>query len=218
MRIVFLGPPGAGKGTQAKTLARNKNIAHLSTGDMLRSAVAGKTVVGLVAQGYMERGALVPDDVVLGVIEERLGSDGGAAKGFVLDGFPRTLVQASRLDDMLASRGAPLDRVLLIDCPEEEIVRRLSGRRSCRKCGAVYHVETMPPRKEGVCDKCGGELYVRGDDREEVIRRRFETYRRETLPLIEYYEKKGILVRIDGTDSPEAVGAAIEKAVAGLAD
>ncbi|MCX7803578.1 MAG: adenylate kinase [Planctomycetota bacterium] len=214
MRIVFLGPPGAGKGTQAKMLARRRNLAHLSTGDMLRAAVAGKTVVGLVAQGYMERGALVPDDVVLGVIEEHL-ADGKAAGGFVLDGFPRTLAQATRLDEMLVSRGAPIDRVLLIDCPMEEVVRRLSGRRSCRKCGAVYHIETMPSKKDGVCDRCGGELYVRDDDREDVIKRRFEAYNRSTLPLIEYYEKKGILIRIDGTAPPDAVATAVEKAVAG---
>ncbi len=214
MRIVFLGPPGAGKGTQAKTLARKRNLAHLSTGDMLRAAVAGKTVVGLVAQGYMERGALVPDDVVLGVIEEHL-ADGKAAKGFVLDGFPRTIAQATRLDEMLASRGAPIDRVLLIDCPKEEVVRRLSERRSCRKCGAVYHIEAMPSKKEGFCDRCGGDLYIRDDDREDVIRRRFETYERSTIPLVEYYEKKGILTKIDGTSSPETVAAAVEKAVGG---
>ena len=183
MRLILLGPPGAGKGTQAKRLASGLGAPQISTGDILRQAVSDGTELGRKAKSFMDRGALVPDEVVIGIIEERLRRH-DCARGYILDGFPRTLPQAEALLRTLTSIQASLDRVLSIEVPEEELVKRLAGRRVCRACGYMYHVKTNPARQAGVCDKCGGSLYQRDDDKEETIRHRLRVYREQTEPLI----------------------------------
>ncbi|MGB9668193.1 MAG: adenylate kinase [Thermosulfidibacteraceae bacterium] len=197
MRIIMLGAPGAGKGTQASMISEKYGILQISTGDILRAAVREGTQLGIEAKKYMDRGELVPDEIVIGIVRERIVQD-DCKKGFILDGFPRTVVQAEALDRMLEELGISIDYVINIDVPEEEIIKRLSGRRTCRNCQAMYHVIFNPPKKEGVCDKCGGELYQRDDDKEETIRARLEVYKKQTAPLIEYYSKRGKLVNIDG--------------------
>ncbi len=204
MNIIMLGPPGAGKGTQAKMLVEEFGIPQISTGDMLRAAVAEGTELGKKAKEYMDRGQLVPDEVVIGIVRERL-SKPDCHKGFILDGFPRTVPQAEALDKILQEMGKRIDCVINIVVPDEEILKRLTGRRTCRKCGAMYHVEFNPPKKEGVCDKCGGELYQRDDDKEETIRKRLEVYKAQTEPLVDYYKKKGVLVNIDGTKTIQEI-------------
>ncbi|MEM3567169.1 MAG: adenylate kinase, partial [Thermoplasmata archaeon] len=181
MNLIMLGAPGAGKGTQAQKLAAHLKIPQISTGDMLRQALAEGTPLGMEARKYMEAGKLVPDAVVVGIVKERLSRE-DCRNGFILDGFPRTLEQAKALDGI-----AKIDYVINIDVPEEILVERITGRRSCRKCGAVYHVKYNPPKTPGQCDVCGGELYQREDDREETVRKRLETYRNQTKVLIEYY-------------------------------
>jgi len=198
MRIVLLGPPGAGKGTQAKLMLERTGMVHISTGDLLRAAVATSSTLGRAAKGFMERGELVPDQLVTDMIRDRL-SAMGAAPSFMLDGFPRTVVQAEALEKMLASRSIPLEHVISLDVPREELVRRLSGRRTCRVCGAMSHVTSDPTRRPGVCDECGGALYQREDDREETIRARLEVYDRATAPLITFYRGRGLLREVDGT-------------------
>ncbi len=198
MRIIMLGAPGAGKGTQASRISERYGIPQISTGDILRSAVREGTELGKKAKEYMDRGELVPDEIVIGIVRERIVQD-DRKKGFILDGFPRTVVQAEALDRMLEELGLSIDYVINIDVPEEEIVKRLTGRRTCRNCQAMYHVIFNPPKKDNVCDKCGGELYQRDDDKEETIRARLEVYKRQTAPLIDYYSRKGKLVNIDGT-------------------
>lgn len=195
MRIVLFGPPGSGKGTQASLLKEKCGLAHISTGDILREAVANKTEVGLKAKGYMDRGELVPDDVVIAIAVDKLKSLGD--QGFVFDGFPRTIAQAEAFDGALADLGKPLDAVVNLRVDEEELVRRLSGRRVCPSCGEPYHVDSKPPKVEGICDKCGATLLHRADDQPEAIRNRLEVYRRQTEPLLGYYEKQGILKNID---------------------
>lgn len=204
MRLIFLGPPGVGKGTQAVKLSQKYGIPHISTGDALREAVARGTEIGLKAKSYMDRGSLVPDEVVIGIIRERLAQD-DCKKGFILDGFPRTVRQAEALDEILKDMGMKLDAVLNVEAPDEVIIERLSGRRTCKNCGRVYHVIYMPPKREGVCDVCGGELYQRDDDKPEAIARRLRVYKEQTAPLIEYYEGKGKLHRIDGSRDVDAV-------------
>lgn len=204
MNIIMLGPPGAGKGTQAQMLAEKYGIPQISTGDMLRAAVAEGTELGKKAKEYMDKGQLVPDEVVIGIVKERL-SKPDCEKGFILDGFPRTVAQAEALDKMLAEMGKKIDYVINIVVPDEEILKRLTGRRTCRKCGAMYHVIYNPPKVEGVCDKCGGELYQRDDDKEETIKNRLSVYHSQTAPLIEYYRKKGVLVDIDGTKDIKSI-------------
>ena len=204
MRVVFLGPPGAGKGTQAKRLAERLGVPQISTGDMLRRHVAEGTPLGRDAKAYMDRGALVPDDVLVGMIRERLGA-GDAARGWILDGFPRTTAQADALQAMLGTLGWRLDAVLCLDVPEEVLVRRLAGRWTCRGCQAMYHERASPPQTPGRCDRCGGALYQREDDTEETIRRRVRVYRDQTETLIGYYERAGLLRRVDGTGSPDEV-------------
>ncbi len=212
MRLVLLGPPGAGKGTQAVELAEEWGIPHISTGDMFRQAVKDETAMGKKAKEYMDKGLLVPDEVVVGLVEERLGFQ-DAAEGFILDGFPRTIAQADALAGIIHSMGYVLDAVVNIVVPEEILVKRLAGRRVCRNCSATYHIEFNPPKKEGVCDKCGGELYQRDDDKEETIRKRLKEYNEKTSPLVAYYAGKGILRNIDGSESADIVLDNIRKAL-----
>jgi adenylate kinase len=199
-----MGTPGAGKGTQAELLASRLAACHISTGDALRAAVRNGSGRGLEARRYMDRGQLVPDDVVIDIVAERLeGAD--CRGGFLLDGFPRTAVQATALDALLARRGQPLDGVVLIAVPREEAVRRLAGRRVCASCGTMFHVSFQPPREDGRCDRCGGSLVQREDDREETIRDRLAVYERETAPVLAHYRSHGLLREVEGTGSREDV-------------
>ncbi len=213
MRLILLGPPGAGKGTQAERLVAKYQIPQISTGDILRAAVRDGTDLGKTAKSYMDSGGLVPDAVVIGIIEERLKED-DCANGYILDGFPRTVAQADALKNVLAGMGQAIDHVVSVEVPNEDLVERLSGRRSC-KCGAMYHVTFNPPKKEGVCDKCGGELFQRADDQEETIRSRLAVYEEQTAPLIAYYEKAGLLRRIDGVGSLDEIFGRIVEAIGG---
>lgn len=197
MNLILLGPPGAGKGTQAKMMVDRYGIPQISTGDMLRAAVAAGTQLGLEAKKYMDAGQLVPDGVVIGLVRERIQQD-DCKNGFMLDGFPRNVSQAETLDKMLFELNQQIDHVVCIEVPDEELVKRLTGRRTCRKCGAGFHVMFDPPQKNGVCDKCGGELYQRDDDNVETVKSRLKVYKDQTEPLIAYYEKQGKLRRIDG--------------------
>jgi adenylate kinase len=209
MNLILLGAPGAGKGTQAKKIVEKYNIPHIATGDILREAVAKGTELGKKAKEYMDKGQLVPDEVVIGIVKERL-KQPDCENGFLLDGFPRTLNQAEALDEMLKELGKEIDAVIYIDVPEEEVVKRIVNRRTCKNCGAVYHLIYAPPKEENKCDKCGGELYQRDDDKEETVRQRFKVYMDNTAPLIDYYEKKGNLYRVDGTKSIDEVFVEIE--------
>lgn len=204
MNLVLLGPPGAGKGTQARLLAERCRVPGISTGDILRTAVRDATDLGRTARTYMDRGALVPDEVVVGIVEERLAAH-DTCGGFILDGFPRTLAQARALDGFLADRKRPLRRVLHLAVEDADVVRRLSGRRTCPKCGAQYHVEFNPPPRRDVCGRCGAGLVQRDDDREETIRARLRVYREETEPLVEYYAQQGLLERVAATGPVEEV-------------
>ncbi len=197
MRVILLGPPGAGKGTQAQRLTQTLGIPQVSTGDILRAAVAAGTPLGREAKATMDQGALVPDGVVIGIIRERLAAP-DCARGYILDGFPRTAAQAEALGETLQALGTPLTAVLSITVDSEELVRRLSGRRTCGTCGAAYHLETAPPRRAGLCDRCGGALLQREDDREETIRKRLAVYREQTAPLVAYYRGRGLLREVDG--------------------
>lgn len=204
MRVIFLGAPGVGKGTQADYVASLYQVQKISTGDLLRGAVTNATPLGLKAKGFMDRGELVPDQVVIGLVEEKI-STSECDSGFLLDGFPRTVVQADKLSEILASRGKSIDRVVYFVISKEEIVLRLSGRRNCPKCQAVYHVESVPPKQSGICDKCGTPLIQRSDDRRETVESRLSVYEQQTAPLIEYYKGKGILSEVDGKGSVQAV-------------
>ena len=204
MNIIFLGPPGAGKGTQAKVLVEKYVIPQISTGDMLREHVAKGTELGLKAKEYMEKGQLVPDEIILSMVKERLSQD-DAQKGFILDGFPRTVAQAEALDKLLEEMGKKIEYVLALIVPDEELVTRLTGRRTCKNCGMMYHIKFKPPKVEGKCDACGGELYQRPDDNEETVRNRLKVYHEQTAPLIEYYRKKGVLFEVDGNKSIEEI-------------
>jgi adenylate kinase len=199
MRLAFLGPPGAGKGTQAEEVCRELRLPHISTGDILRQAVADGTELGLDAKRYMDAGELVPDEMMVRLVNDRLGET-DCAGGFILDGFPRTIAQAKSLDDVLGN-GHQLDRVVYFNTSEAMIIRRLTGRRICRKCGANYHVETIRPRVEGVCDRCGGELYQRDDDKLDTIKQRLKVYEEQTRELIDYYGGRGILEEVPGDRS-----------------
>lgn len=200
MRIVLLGAPGAGKGTQAKMLIDKYQIPQISTGDILRKAVADGTPLGKEAKSYMDKGELVPDSVVIGLVKERLAQD-DCKKGYILDGFPRTTPQAEELDNVLSDMKSPLDVALSVDVPKDDLMKRLTGRRTCKGCQQMYNVYFSPPQKEGVCDKCGGELYQRDDDKEETINNRLDVYEKSTAPLIDYYGKKSILKSVEGTGS-----------------
>lgn len=199
MILVFLGPPGAGKGTQAKLLSQRMGFLHLSTGDLLREAVKNQTPLGKKAKEYMDRGELVPDELIVQLIEETMPKDGNV----ILDGFPRTVNQALALEEMLRVKGEKISKVLFFDVPDEVIIDRLSGRRVCSKCGAVYHVKYNPPKVEGVCDLCGGSLVQRDDDKEEVVRKRLEVYRKQTQPLVEFYQERGIIYKLDAEKGVE---------------
>ena len=213
MRFIFLGPPGAGKGTQARTLAAEQGIPQIATGDMLREAVASGSRLGIEAKSYMDRGALVPDEVVIGLVAERLDRD-DAKKGFILDGFPRTVAQAEALEQQLKKWELAVERVIFFEVSEGELLRRLTGRRVCRRCGATYHLAFSPPKNAGRCDACEGELYQREDDAEATARRRLEVYVAQTTPLLEYYSSRGLLTRIAGEGAPEEIGRAIRRAAA----
>ena len=204
MKLILLGPPGAGKGTQAKLMIDKWNIPQVSTGDILRAAVREGTELGIEAKGFMDSGELVPDRVVIGIIAERLREE-DAAEGFILDGFPRTIPQAEALQEILDDLGRNIDHVISIEVDDEELVTRLTGRRMCKGCGESFHVVFNPSDKEGVCDRCSGELYQRDDDKEQTIRQRLAVYSDQTQPLIAFYEKQGKLRRIDGTGSIEEI-------------
>ena len=212
MNIILIGPPGAGKGTQAKRMIDRLGVPQISTGDMFRAAVKDGTPMGVKAKEYMDKGALVPDDVVIGVVDERFQKP-DAKKGFILDGFPRTLEQAKALDGLLDKMGIKLDHVVVIEVPDDFLVKRLTGRRTCKGCGYMHHIEFDPPKTDGVCDKCGGELYQRDDDQEVTIRERVTTYHNQTSPLIDYYSQKGIVRKIVGTGSMEDVQDAVKAAI-----
>ncbi|MFD7448966.1 adenylate kinase [Kitasatospora sp. NPDC059827] len=205
MRIVLVGPPGAGKGTQAHLLAKTLSIPHISTGDLFRANIGQGTPLGLEAKGYMDAGRLVPDEVTIGMAKDRM-LQADAANGFLLDGFPRNLGQAKALDEFLAEQGIVLDGVLDLEVPEDEVVRRIAGRRLCRKNGShVFHVAYNPPKEEGVCDECGGELYQRSDDTEEAVRTRLEVYHTETEPIIDYYVQQGLVATISALGKVDEV-------------
>lgn len=204
MNLILLGPPGAGKGTQAALLSQRLGIPHVASGDLFREAMKKGTGWGKKARSYMERGVLVPDEVTNAMIEKRL-KEFDCAQGVILDGFPRTIEQARALEGILAERGKKIDWVLLIQVSEGTLIERLSGRRTCRRCQANYHILFNPPQKEGVCDKCGGDLYQRSDDKEETVRRRVRVYIEETAPLIDRYRGQGLLTEIDGEQGIESV-------------
>lgn len=207
MRMMLLGAPGAGKGTQAQHLSGEIGIPQISTGDMLRSAVADQTTMGLEAKRFMDLGQLVPDEVVIGIVEERLTAD-DCAEGYILDGFPRTVPQAVALNGF-----APLEAVVDVQVPETELVSRLCGRRTCKSCGAIFHVVSSPPSRDGICDRCEGDLYQRSDDNEDSIRERLGQYKSKTAPLSDWYEERGVLKRVDGTGKPSEVYARIATAL-----
>jgi adenylate kinase len=196
MRLVLVGPPGAGKGTQAEFIAAHLGVPKISTGDIFRANVSQGTPLGQEAKKFMDAGDLVPDEITVGMVRDRLAED-DAGKGFLLDGFPRNVPQAKTLDDMLLDAGTPLDVVLELVVDDDEVIRRLSGRRTCRSCGHIWHVDFDPPSTEGICDSCGGELFQRDDDKPETIRHRLDVYYEQTAPLVSYYAEAGLLVGID---------------------
>jgi adenylate kinases len=210
--LILLGPPGAGKGTQAGRIVQEHGIPHVSTGDILRAAVKNQTVMGLEAKRYMDAGELVPDSVVIGIVKDRL-QEPDTAAGFLMDGFPRTIPQAEALDATLQSIGRAVSKALAILVDEEDLIKRLTGRRVCRGCQAPFHLVFNPARAEGVCDSCGGELYQRDDDNEATVRNRLAVYNQQTEPLIAYYDAQGVLARIDGEKAPDAVYQDIREAI-----
>jgi len=212
MRVVFLGPPGAGKGTQAKSLQEKYGICQVSTGDILRKAVREHAPLGKQAAGYLDKGELVPDGVMLKLVAERL-QEKDCEKGFILDGFPRTVPQAEGLGQILRDSGLGLDFVFCIQLPQGVLIQRLSGRRTCKKCGGLYHTLLNPPKREGLCDSCGGELYQRQDDREETIAARLRVFETQTAPLVDYYRMKGLLREINGVGSPEEIRSRVFQAL-----
>lgn len=212
--LILLGPPGAGKGTQAKMLVESYGIPQISTGDILRAAVKEDTELGKQAKSCMDKGELVPDSVVIGIIEERL-KQPDCEKGYILDGFPRTVPQAEALDGILDKMGSEIDHVVSIDVPDDELMGRLTGRWTCKGCGAMYHEKTKPPKKAGECDECGGQLYQRDDDKAETIKERLKVYAAQTEPLIEYYSKKDIVRKVDGIGSIDDILGRVKKVLNG---
>lgn len=213
MRLVFFGAPGVGKGTQAELIASRFRHPRISTGDILREAIRNKTPMGLQAKACMDQGQLVPDEVVVGIVKAKL-AEPACADGFLLDGFPRTVYQAERLTDLLNSRGEQLDRVVNVCVPRDEVVRRLSGRRSCPTCQAVYHVDFSPPQRAGQCDRCGSELIQRSDDQRETVEARLSVYDTQTAPLVQYYRQRGLLSDLDGSGRVEEVQERLMKLLA----
>ncbi len=209
MRLILLGPPGAGKGTQAKIICEKKNIPQISTGDILRAAVKDKTPLGERAKRYMDAGELVPDEVVIGIIDQRV-AEADCSTGFLLDGFPRTVGQATALTKVLDERKVKIDHVLDISVPSDLLVKRLTGRRVCKDCGQMYHIENSPPVQDGICDKCGGELYQRDDDNEATILKRFDVYQSQADILSSFYADGGSYIKLDGTTGIEELSARIE--------
>lgn len=212
LRTVLLGPPGAGKGTQAVRIVEKYNVPHISTGDIFRENIKNGTELGKKAQEYMNKGELVPDDLVIDLATSRLLED-DCKNGFLLDGFPRTVYQAEKLDEFLTAHGMKLDKVIDIEVGKEELITRLTGRRVCKKCGASYHVVNIPPKKEGICDICGGELFQRADDTVETVENRIEVYNEQTMPLVDYYKRADNIVTIDGALPLETVFAEIVKSI-----
>jgi len=214
VNILFMGPPGAGKGTQAENIVNEFGIPHISTGDAFRLAIKQGTPIGIKAKEFMDQGLLVPDDVTIGIVEERL-QQSDCEKGFLLDGFPRTLSQAEALDDILARLNTGLDHVINLKVDREKLLARLTGRRICKNCGSTYHVIFNPPKQEGICDKCGGELYQRSDDNEESVGIRLDEYINKTAPLLTFYENKGLLRQIDGDQEIDVVSSQIASILRG---
>lgn len=198
MRLVLLGPPGAGKGTQASAIVKKYNIPHISTGDIFRENIKQGTELGKRAKEYIDKGLLVPDDIVVSIVKDRI-LEKDCKNGFLLDGFPRTLNQGEALDDELSQMNLKLDKVININVEKEVLIERTIGRRICKDCGATYHIKFNPPVKEGICDNCGGKLYQRDDDTQETVEKRIEVYQKQTKPLIDYYTKKGLILNVDGT-------------------
>ena len=210
MKIIMLGAPGAGKGTQAKLIAEKYGVPHISTGDIFRANIKNGTELGKEAKEYMDKGLLVPDELTVRLLLDRVAQD-DCKNGYVLDGFPRTIPQAEVLDKELTKLGDSVDFAVDVDVPDENIIRRMSGRRACLNCGATYHIVTIPPKKEGICDVCGSELVLRDDDQPETVKNRLKVYHEQTQPLIEYYTGKGVLRTVDGTLPMEEVFDAIVK-------
>ena len=208
MKIIMLGAPGAGKGTQAKMIADKYGVPHISTGDIFRANIKNGTEMGMEAKKYMDQGLLVPDELTVRILLDRVAQD-DCKNGYVLDGFPRTITQAEVLDCELTKLGDHIDYAINVDVPDENIVKRMSGRRACLTCGATYHIEHVPPKKEGICDVCGSELVLRDDDKPETVKNRLNVYHEQTQPLIDFYTEKGVLKTVDGTVPMEAVFAAI---------
>lgn len=208
MKIIMLGAPGAGKGTQAKMIADKYGVPHISTGDIFRANIKNGTELGMEAKKYMDQGLLVPDELTVRILLDRVAQD-DCKNGYVLDGFPRTIPQAEVLDSELTKLGDHIDYAINVDVPDENIVKRMSGRRACLTCGATYHIEHVPPRKEGICDVCGSELVLRDDDKPETVKNRLNVYHEQTQPLIDFYTEKGVLKTVDGTVPMEEVFAAI---------
>lgn len=212
LRTVLLGPPGAGKGTQAVRIVEKYNVPHISTGDIFRENIKNGTELGKRAQEYMNKGELVPDDLVIEIATDRLLKD-DCKNGFLLDGFPRTVYQAEKLDEFLAANGMKLDVVLDIEVEKEELITRLTGRRVCKSCGASYHIVNIPPKQEGICDTCGGELFQRADDTIETVENRISVYNQQTMPLVDYYKEAGIIATVDGALGLDKVFAKIVEAI-----
>ena len=208
MKIIMLGAPGAGKGTQAKMIAEKYSIPHVSTGDIFRANIKDQTELGMEAKKYMDQGLLVPDELTVKILLDRVAKD-DCKNGYVLDGFPRTIPQAEVLDEAVSELNESIDFAINVDVKDENIVKRMSGRRACLKCGATYHIEHIPPKKEGICDKCGSELVLRDDDKPETVQKRLNVYHEQTQPLIDYYNKKGILKEVDGSQDMKDVFSAI---------
>ena len=208
MKIIMLGAPGAGKGTQAKMIADKYGVPHISTGDIFRANIKNGTELGMEAKQYMDQGLLVPDELTVRILLDRVAQD-DCKNGYVLDGFPRTIPQAEVLDSELTKLGDHIDYAINVDVPDENIVKRMSGRRACLTCGATYHIEHVPPKKEGICDVCGSELVLRDDDKPETVKNRLNVYHEQTQPLIDFYTEKGVLKTVDGTVPMEEVFAAI---------
>ena len=208
MKIIMLGAPGAGKGTQAKMIAEKYSIPHISTGDIFRANIKNGTELGMEAKKYMDQGLLVPDELTVKILLDRVAND-DCKNGYVLDGFPRTIPQAEVLDNALNELGDKIDYAINVDVPDENIIKRMGGRRACLSCGATYHIEHVPPKKEGVCDKCGQELVLRDDDKPETVKNRLDVYHAQTQPLIDFYTKKGVLKTVDGTVDMKDVFSAI---------